>query len=80
MFCPNKELNKFREMYEKASKNMIVEKMIDYFPPSAETYRDTYSTQNVFIQLLKGWKLRLDNNCSVTTDLSKVFDCIKGIA
>ena len=66
-------------MYEKALKNMLVEKSNEHFSPFVAAYRENYNTQYLLIRLLEEWRLYLENNYfvgAVMTDLSKAFDCI----
>ena len=66
-------------MYEKALKNMLVEKRNEHFSPFVAAYRENYNTQHLLIRLLEEWRLYHENNYfvgAVMTDLSKAFDCI----
>ena len=51
-------LNTFSKIYESAIKNPFISVLFS-------AYRESYSTQHVFIRLLEEWRENLDNNYTV---------------
>ena len=61
-FRPVSVLNMLSKMYEKALKNMLVEKRNEHFSPFVAVYRENYNTQHLLIRLLEEWRLYHENN------------------
>ena len=78
-FRPVSVLNTFSKVYERVIKDKIVGCMEKYFSLFLSAYRKNYSSQNILISLIEGWRKNLGNDFAVwavLTDLSKAFDCI----
>ena len=78
-YRPVSILNAFSKIYEKVIENQLASYLDKYFSPFISLYRESYSTQQVLIRLLKEWREKLDKNFvvgAVLMDLSKAFDCI----
>ena len=78
-YRPVSILNVFSKIYEKTIKNLLVSYLDKHFSPFISAYRKSYSTQQILIRLLEGWREKLDKNFivgAVLMDLSKAFDCI----
>ena len=78
-YRPVSILNSLSKVFENVMKEQLIPFFENCLSAFVSAYRKEYSSQNVLLRLIEGWKRNLDQSKLVGIifmDLSKAFDCI----